>query len=275
VLIFMGTLLPALGFFNIYPMRYTFVADHYAYHASAVFLALLAAGLARASARASSANRTLGGAALVALLASLTFARARVYHDPLTLWQDTLTKNPQSWMVHLNLARAFADAGDEPRAQMEFEQAVALGPDVAETHWNMGINLFRRDKYDAALSEYGEALKLDPTLAQAHYGRGNVFVAENRPDQAMSEYAAAIAIKPDYAQAHNALGELLVHRKDYAGAIPHFVAAIAYDPSFAAPHFNLAALFAVTGRSADSRNEFDRAVQLDPDLERYRHQVLR
>jgi tetratricopeptide (TPR) repeat protein len=274
-LVFVGTLIPALGFFNIYPMRYTFVADHYAYHASAAFLTLVAAGLARASARAGAANRWVAGAVLVALLAGLTFARARVYHDPLTLWQDTLTKNPQSWMVHLNLAKALADAGDDARAQMQFEEALALGPDVPETHWNMGINLFRRDQYDAALSEYAKALELDPTLAQAHYGRGNVFVAEKRPEQAMAEYAAAIAIKPDYAQAHNALGELLVHRKDYAQAMPHFLAAIALDPSLAAPHFNLAALFAATGRSADARNEFDRAVQLDPSLERYRRQVLR
>ena len=34
VLIFGGVLVPALGFFDVYPFRYSFVADHFQYHAS-------------------------------------------------------------------------------------------------------------------------------------------------------------------------------------------------------------------------------------------------
>ena len=30
-LFFVGTLFPALGFFNVYPFRYSFVADHFQY----------------------------------------------------------------------------------------------------------------------------------------------------------------------------------------------------------------------------------------------------
>ena len=35
VAFFAVTLLPALGFFDVYPMRYSFVADHFQYLASA------------------------------------------------------------------------------------------------------------------------------------------------------------------------------------------------------------------------------------------------
>src|SRR5206468_3872917 len=44
---FAMTLAPALGFVNVYPMRYAFVADHFQYLASIGVLALLGAGLAR------------------------------------------------------------------------------------------------------------------------------------------------------------------------------------------------------------------------------------
>ena len=44
-LIFAGTLFPVLGFFNIYPFRYAYVADHFAYLASLGILVPLASAL--------------------------------------------------------------------------------------------------------------------------------------------------------------------------------------------------------------------------------------
>ena len=46
VLIFCGVLFPALGFINVFPFRFSFVADHFQYHAS---IALIAPGCATAT----------------------------------------------------------------------------------------------------------------------------------------------------------------------------------------------------------------------------------
>ena len=45
-LIYSGTLLPALGFFDVYPMRFSFVADHFQYLASIAPMTLFVAWLA-------------------------------------------------------------------------------------------------------------------------------------------------------------------------------------------------------------------------------------
>ncbi|HSV13511.1 MAG TPA: hypothetical protein VLI90_04585, partial [Tepidisphaeraceae bacterium] len=66
VLFFIGTLTPALGFVNVYPMRYSFVADHFQYHASIGLIALAAACIARFKP---------AGLIIVALLIALTFHR--------------------------------------------------------------------------------------------------------------------------------------------------------------------------------------------------------
>ena len=42
LLFFSGTLFPALGFFNFYPMRFSFVADHFQYLASIGLIGLMA-----------------------------------------------------------------------------------------------------------------------------------------------------------------------------------------------------------------------------------------
>ena len=46
LLFFAGTLFPVLGFFNVYPFRYSFVADHFQYLASLGIIAVVSAGAA-------------------------------------------------------------------------------------------------------------------------------------------------------------------------------------------------------------------------------------
>ena len=52
LLFFGGTLFPALGFFNVYPFRYSFVADHFQYLASLGVIVPVSAGTAWALQRA-------------------------------------------------------------------------------------------------------------------------------------------------------------------------------------------------------------------------------
>jgi protein O-mannosyl-transferase len=95
--IFCGVLVPALGFFDFYPMRYSFVADHFQYLASPALIALVVAAAAVAlrklAPRATAAPYVLAGIVLV-VLSTLTLLQARVYAGPLLLWDDAIKKNP-------------------------------------------------------------------------------------------------------------------------------------------------------------------------------------
>jgi hypothetical protein len=95
ILFFGGTLVPALGFVNVYPMRFSFVADHFQYVASVGLIALAATGLSRIPLNAS--------IALPLALAVLTWRQTAIYRDLETLWTDTLAKNPAAWLAHNNL----------------------------------------------------------------------------------------------------------------------------------------------------------------------------
>lgn len=304
-LIYVGTLVPALGFFNIYPMRYSFVADHFQYHASAALIVLIAIGIDRLLRRV---PKPATHAIVMAPLLLMTMFRSAVYRDVEILWRDTLAKNPNSWMVHLNLAKVLTERGEDAQAQHHFERQVALAPHLAETHWNLAINLARRQQFDAALAEYDRALERDPHFPQAFFGRGNVFRDTGDLATAAAEYRRAIALKPDFAEAylnlglvlkrqndlagaadafgraievrpnyalaHNELGQLLVRSKQFQPALEHYVRAIESDPTYAEPHLNLAALLVALGRMQEARQELDEAVRLDPSLQRFVPQIL-
>ncbi len=101
VLFFAVTLGPALGFVDFFPMRFSFVADHFQYHASVGLIVLAVAVEAHAVERARRRQAGLVAATVVlAALATLTWRQGHVYKDPETLYRDTLAKNPDSSMVH-------------------------------------------------------------------------------------------------------------------------------------------------------------------------------
>jgi tetratricopeptide (TPR) repeat protein len=304
-LIFVGTLVPALGFFNIYPMRYSFVADHFQYHASAAVIVLIAVGV---DGLLRPIPKAAVHAIVIAPLLLLTMFRSAVYRDVEILWRDTLAKNRHSWMVHLNLAKVLAARAKDAEATHHFQRQAELAPHLAETRWNLAINLARRGRYDEALAEYDRALERDPRFPQAFFGRGNVFrergdfataaaeyrrAIELKPDYAeayfnlgvalerqndlagaVDAYRRAIEIRPNYALAHNALGQLLVKAKQFQPAMEHYIRAIESDPNFAEPHLNLAALLVALGRMAEARQELDEAIRLDPSLQKYVPQIL-
>ena len=80
VLFFIGTLFPAWGFVNVYPMRFSFVADHFQYLASIGLIVLAAKLLATAPISERAAGKP-AVAALLLTLGCLTFHQSLAYRD--------------------------------------------------------------------------------------------------------------------------------------------------------------------------------------------------
>ena len=115
VLFFAGTLFPALGFVNVYPFIYSFVADHFQYLASLGIIVLASAAAATLAAR----WLTIVSVAVVVPLALLATNQSRQYADAETLYRTTLSRNPACWMAYINLGKLRQEEaraqGDDPR----------------------------------------------------------------------------------------------------------------------------------------------------------------
>jgi tetratricopeptide (TPR) repeat protein len=143
LLIFVGTLFPALGFINVYPFIYSFVADHFQYLASLAVIALAAAALTQIFARLPRWAGFTATGTLLATLGGLTWAQSDTYRDVFVLYETTIARNPECWMAHNNLALALAEAGRLPEAIPHLETALKLRPDFAEAESNLGDDLTR------------------------------------------------------------------------------------------------------------------------------------
>jgi tetratricopeptide (TPR) repeat protein len=266
-LLFAGTLFPALGFINVFPFIYSFVADHFQYLAAAIMLSAMAAAFATAAGLLAPAARTAAWAAsagVVALLAALTWRQGATYANVETLWRTTIARNPACWMAYNNLAAELLEKGRTDEALSDSQRALELGPGDAEAHLTFGDALLQKGQLKEALAQYARALEIEPGNAIAHINLGNVMLQAGRVDEAITHYRSAIETKPDSARAHANLGDafLLSGRTD--DAIAQYGRALEIDPDDAPANANLGTALAQKGRMDDAISHFQRALETDP-----------
>jgi tetratricopeptide (TPR) repeat protein len=270
-LFFAGTLFPALGFLNVYPFRFSFVADHFQYLASLGVLVPAAWGLSWAAGRAplGAAGRACLLLGVPAALGILTWSQSRIYRDADTLYRSTLARNPSAWLIHYNLAVSLGSAPERlPEAISEYRAALALKPDHWEAHNNLGRALQRLPGRTAeAVAEFEEALRYNPDYAEAQNNLGVALEdVPGRAREAGEHLRAAVRLRPDYDGAHSNLGSLLMGEPGSVGeAVGEFEAAVRIAPGRAEYHYSLASALALeAGRLPDAVSEYRTALRLRP-----------
>lgn len=128
---FAGTLFPALGFLDVFPHRFSYVADHFQYLASIGILVPVVATLASFRDRMPARVSTLAAIGLLAILGALTWRQCRIYFDAETLWLDTLAKNPDAYIAHTQLGHIEGARGEARSALAHYREALRIKPEDA------------------------------------------------------------------------------------------------------------------------------------------------
>jgi tetratricopeptide (TPR) repeat protein len=265
LLIFVGTLFPALGFINVFPFLFSFVADHFQYLASASILAMASAGLGAVLVRFSPAVSRTISVLLLTVLGTLTWAQTGMYRDAFMLYETTLAKNPSCWLAHNNLAMLLANAGRTPEAIPHLEQALRLRPDFPEAENNLGDDLRQLGRPQEAIPHLTRALKLQPNYAEAHNNLGAALMMIGQSAEGMAEFREALRLKPGYAVARFNLGLARANAGQSDQAIGDFTEAVRLKPDFGQAELNWGIGLTLAGRFPEARTHFERALQLEPD----------
>jgi protein O-mannosyl-transferase len=270
-LFFVGTLFPALGFFNVYPFIYSYVADHFQYLATLGVIVPAAAGLTEAARRTSLAysQRACAAGVLLAVLAVLTWRQSADYQDAQTLYRVTLARNPDCWLAHNNLGSELLEMpGRLSEAISHFEAALRLQPNYPQTYNNLGLALSAiPGRLPEAINYFETAVHLQPDYAQAQNNLGLALSTfPGRLPEAIGHFEAALRTKPDYAQAHNNLGSALSNTPGRSqDAISEYETALRIQPDFAEAHYDLAnALSDIPGRLPEAIAQYQETLRLQP-----------
>lgn len=227
--LFVLNLLPVLGFFDIYFLRFSLVADHWQYVAmvSVIPLVIWLADRTRARLRVRREVSMTVGLALAGLLAVMTWQRQAIYRSEETLWRETVRTNPSAWLAQYNLGNIVARRGQLDEAIGHYIEAIRFKADYADAHNNLGNALGAKGRPEEALTHWRSALRYDPRLDAAHFNIGATLLAQHRPAEAIEHFESALKINPDNADARRGLaaaraqgapGEPLPEDKEEASA---------------------------------------------------------
>ncbi|MCG3125844.1 MAG: hypothetical protein CHACPFDD_00671 [Phycisphaerae bacterium] len=234
--LFIGvTLFPALGFLNVYPHRFSYVADHFNYLGSLGYIVLFALLARRALDGALPAPRRAAAqpwlaVAVLAALGVVTFRQAGNYRGATTLWERTLAANDQAWIGMVNLGNDYAAAGRHDEARDLFERAT----------------------------------KYPPAHFEAYSGLGQLADLRGDPSAAAGWYEKARDAKPDWSGAWSNLGVVYQKLNRLGDAAECLERSVKLLPTAGVPWNNLSRVYAAQGRMDDALAAAERAVACAP-----------
>ena len=180
--------------------------------------------------------------------------------------QKVVALCPQDAKVHANLGNTLKELGRLDEAEASYDTAIALNPGLSAVYLNLGLTLKLLGRLEEAEASYDKALALDPDYAEAHSNLGNALQELGRLDEAESSFKQAISLKPDFAEAYSSLGNTLQKQLRLDEAVNSYKEAIALEPGYAEAHSNLGVALQDLGRFEEAEDSFKKAIELKPEL---------
>jgi protein O-mannosyl-transferase len=278
LLLFGGTLFPVLGFFNVFPFVFSYVADHFQYLASLPVFALAGWGLHWLGGRFGRSATVGSTAAVLAACAALTWSQSALYRSSHALYTATLEGNPDAWLAHQNLAVEAAAAGTPAEAVPHLEAVLRLKPDYVPAMNYLGDDLIQLGRAADAVPVLQRALRLRPQYADAHNNLGRALMAVGREADGLTEFGEAVRLDPKLGSAQGNLGMALASAGRVTEALPHFQAAVRLQPDNPMTLLDLATALTLSGHFPEAAPHFEHALALAPEnpdfLFQYGHALL-
>lgn len=283
VLYYAGTLFPALGFIDVYPMRFSFVADHFVYLASIGLIALMASGAATVAAKLR-VHKTVSLVCAVAVLVvfvRISFVRCFDYLSREALWTATIAANPDCWMAYSNLGtirfkqQRYVEASELLRSALrERIQDEPTLDEKADMHYQLGASLYHVGKPEEGIAHFRTALEFyrrvaeseSPPSAETYNNLGILCGQLQQYDESIRCFQRAVELEPSRVDSVANLAELYYRLKRLEESAASFRRVLEIDSSNVQAHYRLGTIAMAVGQRQEAVEHFREALRINPDF---------
>ena len=142
--------------------------------------------------------------------------------EDLAAYTRLVEADPFNPLRHDAVAMLHLEARHLDPAIDHFRRSLALNPQSAPTHYNLGYALALAGRREEAIASFRAALQIDPDYAQAHSNLAAMLQLAGRGGEAVEHYRRAIALRPDNLEARANLGQLLSSSGEERAAAAEF-----------------------------------------------------
>ncbi|MFI1357495.1 tetratricopeptide repeat protein [Streptomyces sp. NPDC020898] len=162
--------------------------------------------------------------------------------------------------------RELRKSGEYEKALGEYEQAVALDPELERAYYGRGVTRAEQRDYAAAIADLDRADELAPDTARILFVRGDYHRILGHGEEAIRDLDRAVVLGPDLAGAWASRGVIRHSTGDTGQALADLDRALELDPEHVWALVRRARVHRSRGEQAGQLADLDRAVALGPEL---------
>jgi tetratricopeptide (TPR) repeat protein len=199
----------------------------------------------------------------------------------MTLFEESIRKNPRLAAAHLGLGRVLAASGNWPGAIASYRRSCGIFQNYAAAHYALGL-AYRKNGDVAKAREQLELYELfketpqpseDPLMDEVkslyaggltHFAKGSSLAREGKTTEAAAEFESALRVNPRLIMAHVNLIAMYGEQGQLDKAEQHFREASALDPGWAEAYYNWGLLLMRRQRTTEADEAFRKAITANP-----------
>jgi protein O-mannosyl-transferase len=236
---------------------------------------------------------------LLIVCAGLSIQRNRTWKNSITLWEDSLKKDPFNVLALTNLGGAYFNRGKYKDAIRYYFSAALLKPDHFAVHNNLGAAYMKDGQLEKAVKEYLKDIEINPKWAQPHemlaniykklgkngkamflyekvvqlsggdpekyYNLANFCAAEGKYEKAVVNFEKALEIKPDYPEAYYDMGRVFHNINRLDKAEEYYLKALDLKNDYPEPYNSLGNVMLAKGAYDKAEEYYNKALEIRPE----------
>lgn len=205
----------------------------------------------------------LGVLAILSCIRIVT--RNSAWHDNFTFYRRTLAASPDAYLIRINLGAVYDRMGDPNDAEREWNEVLKFYPQNSVVLADLGMLYARQHLYSLGAGYLQQAIQADPQHADAHIKLGFVYFDTGELERAETEFRSAIKMAPMNISGYAGLAYVYWKAGKSAEAEAQLNRAEGINASDPRVYYARAQVFERIGEPDRARQEYEKALRLDPD----------